>query len=529
MPLGCGDDDSSGSATTTEASSSSASTTTDATSSTEAGSGAQAGTGGSPAGTGGAGAGGTGAGGAGGGPTDDAFGSGTRLRAEVLDGGGAARRFERFFDTELDLFCDVRKTDDGYRCLPAEGKVVFLDDACTEPVIVASGIRQSGGTPEQGVTCGDVPSLGTRALPPAGCESFEETTHEAYRATGAPITVDALFQDYGEYCGGYRGLPTAVRPAELAPQADFAPLDGIREQLDDELALEIASSPDGAFLVLGAWDVARDESCAPPFYPPLDGAHVCSPAHEDGRDQNGNYAYWAEGTCTVPAIFLPNGCASRHTGPILNVTKLACAERRSTLHERGAALPNLWETFGSNPDAECFEQSAGLPGVALGDEIPTSSMPALEELPRPGDATLLVHDGRGGRSIGRSEWRTAEDVACTPRLATDGNTYCLSQTSTNTSPRFADAACTEELIRVSPEVDCELPLYVTSFEPVEACDPSRWPLATIRPLGAIHEGVYYLLDDVGACALDTNPGRFARVSDEELGFDTFPRLERVVE
>ena len=25
-------------------------------------------------------------------------------------------RFQRFLDTELDLFCDVRRTDDGYRC-----------------------------------------------------------------------------------------------------------------------------------------------------------------------------------------------------------------------------------------------------------------------------------------------------------------------------------------------------------------------------------------------------------------------------
>src|SRR5262245_60483032 len=53
------------------------------------------------------------------GPAEPAWGSGSRMRARVLDGGGGALRQSGWHDTQLDLDCNIAPVGDGEgRCVP---------------------------------------------------------------------------------------------------------------------------------------------------------------------------------------------------------------------------------------------------------------------------------------------------------------------------------------------------------------------------------------------------------------------------
>ena len=78
--------------------------------------------------------------------TSAIFGSGTRLKAHYLDGGGGARQLLDFYDTESNTACEFVASASGqYHCLPTAQATSYFDADCSEPAYVYQ--RFCGETP----------------------------------------------------------------------------------------------------------------------------------------------------------------------------------------------------------------------------------------------------------------------------------------------------------------------------------------------------------------------------------------------
>jgi hypothetical protein len=70
--------------------------------------------------------------------TSAIFGSGTRLKAHYLDGGGGARQLVDFHDTELNTTWQFVESASGqYHCLPTTRARHYFDSTCSEPAYVS--------------------------------------------------------------------------------------------------------------------------------------------------------------------------------------------------------------------------------------------------------------------------------------------------------------------------------------------------------------------------------------------------------
>ena len=99
--------------------------------------------------------------------------SGSRLHARFTDGGGGARRFDGWYDSQLATPCSFRLAEDGVkRCIPMADTVdtapPYADAACTMPVTTYVSPTQAApylaadtGPAPTGVACGV--DLATRA------------------------------------------------------------------------------------------------------------------------------------------------------------------------------------------------------------------------------------------------------------------------------------------------------------------------------------------------------------------------------
>src|SRR5690349_13292969 len=69
-------------------------------------------------------------------PSGSEWTSGSRLRAQIEDGGDGAAIFVGWRDTQLGAWCNFDFHADGsLRCLPQPGGLFYLDAGCTEKAI----------------------------------------------------------------------------------------------------------------------------------------------------------------------------------------------------------------------------------------------------------------------------------------------------------------------------------------------------------------------------------------------------------
>jgi adenylosuccinate lyase len=393
-----------------------------------------------------------GAGGAGGAPdTDDTFESGSRLRAIVVDGGGDARRFEGWFDSELGVECEMRRQPgDEWRCLPnGSAEIGYLDAACTQPVAVPYG------------TCPWNDTYITTWVPANTACNADDSAHDVvYRVLGDAGALPAYHRLGPNGCAP-ASIPT--KPAkllELVPIESFVELERSLVPVDEALGRWTYSSDDGASVVQGMHDLARDGRCNLMDPPPADGARVCVPS---SHRRYPGWAYWADDSCGVPVVTL-NACSDL-TLPIIDfVFTGSCGETYGVMREAGAVHPPpLHETFGQNP--QCVLQN-GLSGLEAGAEIPLDGFPTLDEAVRSGGELELVRPSPGSTSSSppARRWSALGD------RARRGPGAAAIAPSTGSSSRPLDAERIDEIERTTKH---DVIAFLTHVEEL-AGEPARW-------------------------------------------------------
>jgi hypothetical protein len=470
--VGCGDDTTGGtgggSATGTTTSTGSSTGSTGSTS-------AQTGSGGAP-GTGGGDAGGGDVGG-GASTTELPYGSGTRLRARLLDAGDGAVSFtDSFLDGELETICYPTPAIDGVvTCVPPTRDVKFADADCTQPVIESDPCeeRDFASRVEGAGDCG------------AGTQVYYRRTEEASDA-------DELFTLGPAGCES-AGVPTEdVFVAEEIPASTFVRGTVEIEPLEGGLSRVLHAFEDGAYRGAGVVDDELDVECHPYTQ---DDELICLalPAYTgDG------YRWFADDSCTAPAAvnYLGECSPGFDARAVVEYSEEECGFG-TFLYEAGEAIT----TFYSNEDGSCGEVvDDNYVAYRVGAAADLSTFPAMSRLSA-GDGRITLEgtgvgdtwtDGYGGF------FDTELDTRCSPAEFEDGSTRCVSYASSNGGwYYFADDACTvplHEHLDSGCDVETQVALIPDSGD---GCFSNV--ISEIRLVGDPYDGTVYGLDNLGDC------------------------------
>lgn len=344
---------------------------------------------------------------------DEPYGSGSRLRAVVLDAPEGARVLYAFHDTELDLDCVFTRDEEGvYRCLPSVGQVqgdfwpghtgavgseefARLAPDCDTPTAVGDDCRVVVGT--------------RLAFPMEGECGPEPPRSRAYRVIG--IRSDQGCAD-GEVDEG----------EQLFELEAIAPEQFVTATVVDGPWTRALLADDGAWVHMTLLD-ADGDPCEP-----FDGACVPYPAAFFSPTIH------ADGECSLPAGYDPS-------------TECGLAPKVSVDWVDGDVYPvvgpsELWSS--SQPRCEPME---GFQGFALGDKTSFDDLRAgaWEDV---GDDRIVARHaaaGDGSPRVSRYFYDDKYEQRCRPRRDASRGLVCVR--SGVELPReyehlFADASCT---------------------------------------------------------------------------------------
>jgi hypothetical protein len=176
--------------------------------------------------------------------------SGSRLRAMFHDGGGGARLFRGWFDTELRIPCGFVRTRNGQmRCLPVPA-TAMRDSTCAMPVLATPRSQQAcSATPPRYVT-----AFGIQGVPVSAAYELGEPYAGAVRTSSLGICTDVVRSDWGTYYATGAEVPSE---RFVAATIRWLPLDGGRrllrtEEADDGSSRVTMESKDD-FALLKSW------------------------------------------------------------------------------------------------------------------------------------------------------------------------------------------------------------------------------------------------------------------------------------
>lgn len=420
----------------------------------------------------------------GGGTSESAllFTSGTRLRARFLDGGGAARMFEGWFDTELGIDCtSTPVAGEPNRCLPPllEGRV-FLDAACALPA-VESAVFEPGGAPKYTVEA------------TSGAQ-----TCDAYRALAvgdAEVVASVFVKDASGACAEILEERT-VHPLEPATLDVFARLDVV-DAPGFPVGAREERGPDGAYRLVAGVLPGQGGPCRA-MSVEFGGEPHCVPISRV-RDA----ATFASG-CADPAIPL-DACELTQLQPITDVRVDACGRRAAIVHQPG---PIVDEVFLADGSPSCNAVSLGR-GRRLG--APTDG--------------YFYPQGWEAFAYGPELFVSGLSVAPTFFGAVDGRPCDVTETAAGLRcvpplvprpTRFSDDACTSPLA-AAPPTDCWPP-------PIMGKYGSDGRLVSVGQVGPEHQGPVYQGGGAEPCTLvaEGATGWFYMIG--EFPVDTLPAL-----
>ena len=164
--------------------------------------------------------------------------SGSRLRAKVLDGGGGARTFETWRDTELGVDCRFATAEDGQlRCVPDSQDVSYLDPACTEPVMLET--RDASNA---------IVDYAREQTIPAYCANTDSVVFNVWkRADVIPSPTMIYGLGYEGGCAGTTPTATLYSVSRVSPSVLEAGHSNL-EKHDDRIAAVVITADDGAGL-----------------------------------------------------------------------------------------------------------------------------------------------------------------------------------------------------------------------------------------------------------------------------------------
>lgn len=287
--------------------------------------------------------------------------SGTRLRARILDAGDGATLFQAWWDTELELECQIAIAPDGIaRCLPTPRSVAFLDSLCTEPAI-GSGDLDALAEPFTAAivtTCDGPAQLGVFTL-------------------GATVSVDTSFNRFLGACEvASDGAPVELFTLEPSDPSVFAGGELFLES-HGGVEVEVFVGDDGARLVTSVRDPTTTRSC------------TMSPVADGDRE--------ATGVCLPTAAAGLSYAIDRscHGEVALTCKPIDCPDPTVVFVRPEPCSPSF-ELFavGDGPGTELCPLPNDFPVCPyfeVGDAIDPSSFPSLTLAPR-GTGRLRAHD-----------------------------------------------------------------------------------------------------------------------------------------
>ena len=378
-------------------------------------------------------------------PPSGTYASGTRLRANVIDGGGGATLFQSWHDSDLGFDCFFAPLGDGsLRCVPSadgSGELAYLDAACTQQALVLTDTPPSSyvsvlASQPEGPWCGGSP------------DPMSETV-TVYTVGGAQPASTSIFVMSSGSCVPATQGNSLVFPASEADPTTFV---GARAVVESRGALDsrILVADDGATELAGILDHATGAPCVMPdsLYSIGDGPvtlRCISPSVAwDG--------FYDSSSCSGPReAYIGAGCAP----PPLAVSALDAACGPLPVFALGAVDPAVTPYYGSDGACTAFSYSSldFYPETAPAD---LSAYPALGEA-RLGTGRLelpLVTAAGDGRALAVETLRTtnglpaffdtARDKPCGATTFAGALVYCVTA-GTAQLTAFADAACTQPL------------------------------------------------------------------------------------
>jgi hypothetical protein len=417
------------------------------------------------------------------------FGSGARLKAHYLDGGGGARQLLAFHDIQLDLECNFVATSAGqYACLPVTQTGSFSDAACTAPTFTDQS------------SC---------ASPHSAGELISARSNDCAAQVGAYSLV-AEQEQAQSYAVSYYGGCSASTPSSPVPTAWTTQPESLARFVQGTLSIVGAPSgtqatrvtgSDGAFVDLGL--VAAGVPCTPIQ---IDGMQRCVP---EPIAQLLYYTY-SDSSCTRQDIALVGRtiaaqCAGTLPRYLVESTSSDCSVQSViyALEEPPTQLYTGVDTCAAyTPVGSLFK-----PLYRAGSRVaPTSFALAHSVSVGSSEVTLDCFADDAGTpialvgAIGRAgSWALKGGPTCFALADANGQRRCLSNLlGFGTPTSFSDENCTQAIY--SDDVGCAGSIAYLVDATYATCVPSFTEVFVAKP----YMGPVYTTQS-GSCQLSEFP------------------------
>jgi hypothetical protein len=446
-----------------------------------------------------------------------AFESGTRLRAQVADGGEGALVLEAWLDTKLNELCEFHPVKDGsFRCIPVfwGARLVYTDSECKARAAVTNSICDVGS--HKYVTSIDEAYTCPTAVPPVAVYSL-----------GAPIARGtAYYVDERGVCTEY-GVDIPLVSVTEAPLDTFVAATVSREDMGDGFSVSVFTGEDGSRSLHRIHDASGNE-CRPALLDEgrIGEAYPCLPAGSASMTNRGPYA---DAACQQPVQELPGWCPKPSLTVVEEKPEAACDSRKRTIREVGKLVnPAEIHTYNQSGDA-CYSAGNGHAPrgalYAIGDAVEPELFPSLtwassgtgrlrsRHWATPSGAQAAV---AGGHPLSSSFYDGTLEAVCYASRFDDGRTRCVPAPFRYLveSEYFEDPAC-KSPIDVERVSDTQCPagdfvLFARSAADFSGClaGPPLEALYTVgEPLD--DETIYYWDDESKCRKVPDNAGIYA--------------------
>ena len=435
-----------------------------------------------------------------------AFESGTRLRAQVADGGEGAVVLEAWLDTKLNELCEFHPVKDGsFRCIPVfwGARLVYTDPECkaraaATDAICAVGSHKYVTSIDEAYTCPTV-------VPPVAVYSL-----------GASLgRGTAYYMDERGVCSEY-GVDVPLVEVTEAPINTFVAAAVSREDIGDGLSVSVLTGEDGSRSLHRIHDASGNE-CQPALLDEgrIGEAYPCLPAGWASMTNRGPYA---DAACEQPVQELPGWCPQPSLTVVEEKPEAACDAPKRTIREVGKLVnPSKIHTYNKYGDA-CYSAGADPASrgalYAIGDAVAPESFPSFtwassgtgrlrsRHWATPGGAQAAV---AGGHPLSSSFYDETLKTVCYASEFDDGRTRCVPTPFRHLaqSEYFEDSRCESpiDVERVS-ETQCpagDFVLFARSAAGSSGCLAGP-PLTALYTMGEPVAGdTIYYRDDAYKC------------------------------
>jgi len=432
--------------------------------------------------------------------------SGTRLRARWLDGGGGARLFQGFRDTDLDIDCTFEFLGDGVaHCVPeAAITPYFSDPGCSQPVGLDDAC--SPGVPSYARSLETVESAET-------CRTESRFTYYPIDPD-APLGLSLVYYDFGNGCLPL-DLDAFYMTYELGPALDPSTFAGATAEiaaLSGPLDREYLEAEDGA--TQPTWLI--DDAFGVCFYDGFDEPR-CAPIMEPSA----GYQAFTDAEC---AVEVPDVGLDIHAPSCLDPVVVSRYDGATCEQLHYQAEP--FEADYVRVNGECVDGDLG-DAFQTGAVIPRTEFAPMEYLGVGSGRLQAITWAVDGHPVAQRNlvWDTELEIGCEPKLM-DGVQRCMPTDTVETQVgAFADAGCTELLVEWFGQ--CAAPEFSTEYKEHPICSVTP-PVAVYRRTEQYLEPTAYLLEDEDCVAIDVPDGIVLHRA-EEVDLGDFATFDEVVD